>query len=229
MPVSFDVKNVPILKAEDVRNLGVAEVRDRLKDAAQKAHELWTEFKNTDGRLSEDEVIAIRTLNDNMSVLKQRDEEFRELEKYLSDGSAEYKRHTQPQRPTGMFGADNQSATAPELVGKSIGDLFVESVAFKNYDASNKRSPSAEIENAWQVIRKQRLEDTRIKALLDTTGFAPETTRTGLIVPGALRRPTVADLIPGLHRRVDAGSGVKQFAFIVLGIVTIAVSHALAH
>ena len=39
----------------------------------------------------------------------------------------------------------------------------------------------------------------------------------------------VADLIPGLHRRVDAGSGVKQFAFIVLGIVTIAVSHALAH
>lgn len=39
----------------------------------------------------------------------------------------------------------------------------------------------------------------------------------------------VADLIPGLHRRVDAGSGVKQFVFIVLGVVVIYVSHRMAH
>jgi zinc and cadmium transporter len=39
----------------------------------------------------------------------------------------------------------------------------------------------------------------------------------------------VADLIPGLHRRVDAGSGVRQFVFIVLGVAVIYVSHALAH
>jgi zinc and cadmium transporter len=39
----------------------------------------------------------------------------------------------------------------------------------------------------------------------------------------------VADLIPGLHRRVDAESGVKQFVLIVLGIAVIFVTHALAH
>ncbi|MGH8177756.1 MAG: ZIP family metal transporter [Steroidobacter sp.] len=39
----------------------------------------------------------------------------------------------------------------------------------------------------------------------------------------------VADLIPGLHRRVDAGSGVKQFVFIVLGVVVIFFSHRMAH
>jgi zinc and cadmium transporter len=39
----------------------------------------------------------------------------------------------------------------------------------------------------------------------------------------------VADLIPGLHRRVDPGSGVKQFVFIVLGVALIYVSHRLAH
>src|SRR5690606_25325373 len=39
----------------------------------------------------------------------------------------------------------------------------------------------------------------------------------------------VADLIPGLHRRVDAGAGVAQFVFIVLGIAVIYVSHGLAH
>lgn len=39
----------------------------------------------------------------------------------------------------------------------------------------------------------------------------------------------VADLIPGLHRRVDPGSGLKQFVLIVLGVVVIAGSHSLAH
>src|SRR5690606_35352409 len=39
----------------------------------------------------------------------------------------------------------------------------------------------------------------------------------------------VADLIPGLHRKVDPGSGVWQLLFIVLGVVVIAVSHSLAH
>lgn len=39
----------------------------------------------------------------------------------------------------------------------------------------------------------------------------------------------VADLIPGLHRRVDAGSGVRQFVFIVLGVAVIYVSHRMAH
>jgi len=39
----------------------------------------------------------------------------------------------------------------------------------------------------------------------------------------------VADLIPGLHRRVDAGSGVRQFIFIVLGVAVIYVSHSMAH
>jgi zinc and cadmium transporter len=39
----------------------------------------------------------------------------------------------------------------------------------------------------------------------------------------------VADLIPGLHRRVDPGSGLKQFLFIALGVVVIYVSHGMAH
>jgi zinc and cadmium transporter len=39
----------------------------------------------------------------------------------------------------------------------------------------------------------------------------------------------VADLIPGLHRRVDAGSGAKQFFLIALGVVVIYVSHGMAH
>ena len=39
----------------------------------------------------------------------------------------------------------------------------------------------------------------------------------------------VADLIPGLHRRVDARTSIQQVALIALGIVVIASTHGLAH
>jgi zinc and cadmium transporter len=39
----------------------------------------------------------------------------------------------------------------------------------------------------------------------------------------------VADLIPGLHRKVDPGSGAWQLLYIVLGVAVIYVSHSLAH
>jgi len=39
----------------------------------------------------------------------------------------------------------------------------------------------------------------------------------------------VADLIPGLHRRVDAGTSVQQVLLITVGILVIAVSHEFAH
>lgn len=39
----------------------------------------------------------------------------------------------------------------------------------------------------------------------------------------------VADLIPGLHRRVDPGSGIRQFVFILLGVAAIYIGHGLAH
>ncbi|HSN71273.1 MAG TPA: ZIP family metal transporter [Steroidobacteraceae bacterium] len=39
----------------------------------------------------------------------------------------------------------------------------------------------------------------------------------------------VADLIPGLHRQIDMGSGVAQLTLIALGVVVIYFSHATLH
>ena len=39
----------------------------------------------------------------------------------------------------------------------------------------------------------------------------------------------VADLIPGLHRRVDARTSVQQVVLIAIGIATIALTHGFAH
>jgi zinc and cadmium transporter len=39
----------------------------------------------------------------------------------------------------------------------------------------------------------------------------------------------VADLIPGLHRRVDARTSMQQVVLIILGMAIIYFSHKLAH
>lgn len=49
------------------------------------------------------------------------------------------------------------------------------------------------------------------------------------IAAGSFVYVAVADLMPGLHRRVDARSGVEQFAMIVLGLGMILFSHSLLH
>ena len=39
----------------------------------------------------------------------------------------------------------------------------------------------------------------------------------------------VADLIPGLHRRVDASTSIQQVVLIALGILVIGLTHEFAH
>lgn len=81
-------------------------------------------------------------------------------------GDATDENYRTPQRPT----------------QKSIGELFVESQAFKG--RTGPVGPSASL-------------DINLKTLLTTTaGFGPETVRTGDIVPFATRPIQVADLLP---------------------------------
>ncbi|HEX6927607.1 MAG TPA: ZIP family metal transporter [Gammaproteobacteria bacterium] len=49
------------------------------------------------------------------------------------------------------------------------------------------------------------------------------------VAAGSFVYVAVADLIPGLHRRVDARSGVEQIIMIVMGLAMILLSHSLLH
>jgi len=84
------------------------------------------------------------------------------------------------------LGKGAKSSGSREKEQKSLGQLFVESDAFKKFNPTSKSSPAVEVDWDWEE-----------KALLDeATGFAPQAVRTGLILPGALRRVMVTDLIP---------------------------------
>lgn len=64
---------------------------------------------------------------------------------------------------------------------REIANQFIESAAFKSYDRTSKKSPTAEME---------------IKTLLDTSGFPVASTRSNMILQAPLRRLVVADLLP---------------------------------
>jgi HK97 family phage major capsid protein len=75
-----------------------------------------------------------------------------------------------------------KSATHPQPA-KSLGQMFAESEAYKA------RQPGGEIMVA--------LKGLDVKTLMETgAGWAPENVRTGKTVPYAVRRPTIADLMP---------------------------------
>jgi len=89
-----------------------------------------------------------------------------------------------------------QTETSP-YAGKSIGQIFIESAAYKDFSRSAGRGPSVEID----------LGDVELKALLDTTGYAIEQVRIPRVVEGALRRPVVADLFA----QGTTGAGVIRY------------------
>lgn len=87
--------------------------------------------------------------------------------------------------------------------GKSLGDLIVESKTYKEYSKAQKEGPATELVFDDEA-EKSRILGIGSKAVLTETGFAPQAVRTGLILPGALRRPVVADLIPDGTTRANA-------------------------
>lgn len=90
-----------------------------------------------------------------------------EMNSYLNDPVG---RPRQPGDGGGRFGASG---------GKSIGEAFVESKAFRDYDPAQRKGPSADI---------------GLKTLLDTTGWEPESPRIPRIEPGVGRPLNVIDL-----------------------------------
>lgn len=138
-------------------------------------------------------------------VIKKRNEELTELGKEvealismaeIAKGIDDMRKEAQrvaggPPAPGSNGGKGEQRS-----VVKSLGQMFVESQTFKKFSKVGNDGPASEIElNEDQM--KSFGWDVEGKTLLNETGFAPESTRTGLILPGVLRRPVVADLIPG--------------------------------
>lgn len=113
---------------------------------------------------------------------------------------AEIEQHWNDPDPT-VFPFPTGGKGKSKFAGKSLGDLVVESDTVKKYEKGSKRGPSVEVE-IDDPREYDRIMGT--KAVLTETGYSIQAVRTGLILPGALRRPVVADLIPQGTTRTNA-------------------------
>lgn len=152
----------------------------KLIPAAKTTSEVQTEMKRQ---------------NDELNDLAQKLEihEGREMLKALEEA------WDQP-APTYPFpGGGGKSRS--KFAGKSLGDLVVESDTVKKYAKGSRSGPTVEL----QIDDEKEFDRIMgTKAVLTETGYSIQAIRTGLILPGALRRPVVADLIPAGTTRTNA-------------------------
>lgn len=170
----------------DVKFPALEELEGKIKDRSAKLASIFDEagpeidlskVKSISGD-SMAKAEEIRKLNDEMSDLgKQRDElnQVRKAaERIRMAGSA------QEAAERGGQGGSEGSSAPGHTQQKSVGQMFVESQAYKG-----------------RAGRETALLDVELKTLFETAaGWAPETTRTGRVVDKALRPVQVTDIIP---------------------------------
>ena len=130
---------------------------------------------------TDEEVADLRAKNAELNDLGERLEGAQEIEEIAS-------RHA----VKGAIILPGRSPDPAPVAPKTLGQMFVESPAFREFDATQKRGPSVEIDLA-SVSVKAALGG--IKTVLDEAGFVPETTRVpGLFVTPGEQQPTIASL-----------------------------------
>lgn len=140
-----------------------------------------------------DEVKEIQRLDKELNDLADRENQLVDLERIRGDAAATDEREERT-RAAGRAPAArrDESRGDPPSDPRRLSDLFVKSVAFTGFKRGMRQGPSDEI--ALTEAEVHALFGS--KATLTTVGAPPESTRLPMILPGALRRPRVADLLP---------------------------------
>lgn len=131
---------------------------------------------------SAEDILEIKRRNDELNEIEdKRAAAYAEEENIAEIARKNRERITQYNTPVDNVGHGSGRATSQEQ--KSLGELFVSSVGFKN--APSRRAATVD------------LPDYEFKTTMTTSaGFAVNNPRTNVVVPKAQRRPVVADLIP---------------------------------
>ncbi|MGN6754842.1 MAG: hypothetical protein ACTHMJ_00490 [Thermomicrobiales bacterium] len=172
------------------------EIDEALGAKRQKIAGFFTAYPELD--MPSDVASQIKQLNDECNDLGAKRQTMADLEQIRADvaksaGAGVLYPRDEAAKAAARAAQDGGSHRPAEM--KTLGELFIESPTFKQYDRMARRGPATTIE-LMEAAFKFALSGIEQKATLTETGFAPQAVRTGLIVPGVLRRPVVADLLP---------------------------------
>ncbi|MBT3390335.1 MAG: phage major capsid protein [Chloroflexi bacterium] len=134
-------------------------------------------------QMSPEDVLKARELQDEMTSLGKELDQAKELDLIYQNNQREIKESQRVAMDLPLPDGKKGGVEPTPARAQSLGEMFTESKAYKGRQRG--RDVYAEF------------EDFAFKTLMETgAGFAPESTRTGKMVPYAHRRPTVADLMP---------------------------------
>lgn len=161
----------------------------------QKTAELAQYFKahmvDDQVRMTEEEAAIARMKNDELTAATKRWETLREMDEVFKKTVEQHTKNTTPDRKVPFIvGGEGGFQQAGSI--KSLGEMFTDATAYKaqkgNHDSGNYE---------YRVKLAEDLNAIELKTLMTTSaGFAPDNPRTAKLVPFALRRPVVGDLIP---------------------------------
>ncbi len=142
--------------------------------------EIFDQTKTEDGYdMSPEQVEDVRSINDELTELSKEIETAKELDEMYQDHARQVKEAQRNEIDLPL----NPAPKKERQDDISLGEKFLDSKAFKN------RMQGQDI--------FANFEDLDAKTLMSTSaGFAPESLRTGKVVPYATRRPVVGDLMP---------------------------------
>jgi HK97 family phage major capsid protein len=175
-------------------------MNNAMKDVDGKIRERQDRFgkffekKDADGRLmvSPQDREAMKSLNDELADLQKERATLVadiEAEKALQDSR---KAMNLPYNsvPFGGSGSPDSGHDGQAAAVKSLGEMFVESDAFKSF------RPGAMGQHIYLKMEGPAAFDAMKTTMTTSAGYAPANNRTNIVVPLAVRTPVIADLIP---------------------------------
>ena len=181
--------------------LSLVDINGHLKARADRVQELIKKA-GPEYNLVADEVAELREVNTQMSALSKARDSKLELQKMAARAAQEIEDQTSavdrlPMPENQRQAREAVNETRAQYIG--LGDQFVSSVAFKEYNKSYRRSPEAELD-VGGIMSMRYHGAAEQKTLMVSTDVA------GTIQPMAMfggnplemlqRRPVVADLMP---------------------------------
>lgn len=149
---------------------------------------LFDDHKVMDGEkatyeMSPETVQQVRDLNDELTELGRELDDAKELDTIHQDNQRQIKEAQRSEMDLPLPGGGRGTEDGGPKHQKSLGEQFAESKAYKE------RARGRDIVASF--------DEYEFKTLMETgAGFAPESVRTGKVVPYAHRRPMVSDLMP---------------------------------
>lgn len=166
----------------------VKELQSVIDGKRDELARIFDDHKVMDGdepkyEMSPEMATKVRELNDELTALSKELDEAKELDYIFQDNQKQIKEAQRNAMHLPLPDSGRKTDDGERKAQKSLGEMFTESKGYHEREAGR------------DIVAN--FDDYEFKTLFQTSaGFAPESTRTGTVVPYALRRPMLHQLMP---------------------------------